>query len=415
MSSVVCMDSYVSAWQSILPIAKDCANSGSSSSNSKSDSYQQKLRTELRKECIYAFNSRSINSASENYSTGSTYFLKATESPKFPLEHLAQQIFNQHTQGMEFDPTNSGAEWWTQVIHPGDDIGLHWDRDYDLEEEEGIHVHPLFGTVTYLSNLGAPTIVFNKVGSDRADEDILGEIFEVTISPSRFGSHLRFQGNMLHGAPIDIIPPADDEEEEDNDSDDDDEVETVEYLLGKADERRITFLVNIWIDHIPSQSKRYKNKQAATFNAKSQPILLDFNNGISESDIKSLKVKSQDSVSSTLNDSNIVVIENKQSFLFNNSDIRFEVAVQLPSRDTIKSAIETSPLVRLSYDSDVPILLKVSLDQDYSEDEEEDFDEYEEGNSYGSDSGEEDTRKRGRGQAQVVPEKDRTSNKKSRK
>ena len=53
-----------------------------------------------------------------------------------------------------------GAEWWTQVIDPRDDIGVHWDKDYALEPA-GVNLHPHVGTVTYVgaSTEGAPTLV----------------------------------------------------------------------------------------------------------------------------------------------------------------------------------------------------------------------------------------------------------------
>ena len=58
-----------------------------------------------------------------------------------------------------FDPTRSGAEWWTQVIDSTHDaIGLHWDKDYALEHND-LNVHPHVGTVTYFANEGAPTSV----------------------------------------------------------------------------------------------------------------------------------------------------------------------------------------------------------------------------------------------------------------
>ena len=42
--------------------------------------------------------------------------------------------------------------------------GFHWDRDYGLEESEGLCLYPHLATVTYLSDVGAPTIVLNDVG-----------------------------------------------------------------------------------------------------------------------------------------------------------------------------------------------------------------------------------------------------------
>ena len=38
-------------------------------------------------------------------------------------------------------------------------IGMHWDKDEDLVDQQGINIHPHLSTVTYLSDAGAPTLV----------------------------------------------------------------------------------------------------------------------------------------------------------------------------------------------------------------------------------------------------------------
>lgn len=84
----------------------------------------------LSQDCHEAFSCRSIKDDNENYSTGSTYFIRSDEKPRCFLEKLAQTIFELHTKEAIFDHNTSGAEWWTQVIDSRDDIGFHWDRDY---------------------------------------------------------------------------------------------------------------------------------------------------------------------------------------------------------------------------------------------------------------------------------------------
>ena len=93
------------------------------------------------------------------YTTNATYWMAADGAPRNALERLALDIFDHHTAAAAFDRSRSGAEWWAQVIDPSDDIGFHWDRDYDLERDQGLCVHPHLATVTYLSNCGGPTII----------------------------------------------------------------------------------------------------------------------------------------------------------------------------------------------------------------------------------------------------------------
>lgn len=70
-----------------------------------------------------------------DYSIGTTYFIRADETPSNLLEECALAIFRHHTSGFvkqqqPYDANLSGAEWWAQVIDSRDDIGFHWDRDY---------------------------------------------------------------------------------------------------------------------------------------------------------------------------------------------------------------------------------------------------------------------------------------------
>ena len=84
------------------------------------------------------------------YSLGDTFFLPATVPPRCGLEALAKSLFEFHTKDAEgFDPERSGAEWWTQVIDTRDDIGVHFDRDYGMEEVSNTN-KPLTSTTTTL-------------------------------------------------------------------------------------------------------------------------------------------------------------------------------------------------------------------------------------------------------------------------
>ena len=113
---------------------------------------------------------------------------------------MALQIFQAHTEslmaGVHYDTKKSGAEWWTLIIDSNDtndatdtadsvdpkvrernvaddeeddenddddEIGMHFDADYGLEEQlPNNMLHPRIATVSYLSDIGIPTLVLNK-------------------------------------------------------------------------------------------------------------------------------------------------------------------------------------------------------------------------------------------------------------
>lgn len=266
------------------------------------------------KDCETAFNCRNIATKSQNYSVGATYFIKSTESAKSTLESLAQQIFHFHTNGLLFDPDTSGAEWWTQVIDHRDDIGFHWDRDYGSEEEQGLHIYPLFGTVTYLSNNGGPTLVLEKSGTPDVSVPIIGTVKKFVASKPLFGKSIAFDGSLLHAAPSSLTSDDSDSDGTNSNSDgcDDDDEEEEEGVV-----KRITFLVNIWINHIPTQCIRFPNKEVKKMQPFQPDLKLNFSKTPPEYSALTIALSSENCTIS-------------RKWEFNNSGINYEVIVPLP-------------------------------------------------------------------------------------
>lgn len=216
----------------------------------------------FKADCQKAFTAK--DSAGTSYSTGATFFLKSSDSPCCQLESMAKQIFEYHRARLNFttiDEENSGIEWWTQCIDSRDDIAWHWDRDYQLEEDCGIHKYPNLATVTYLTAEGGATVVLNCRGTSRKEEPLgNGTVDSYLISWPMIGKHLFFGGELLHAAPSNI-----EEGIEDDDSDGKDESEEKEEGGAASEEEdegplRVTFLANLWINHIPQHSIRYTDK-----------------------------------------------------------------------------------------------------------------------------------------------------------
>jgi len=340
---------------------------------------------QLKDDCRAAFTSRAIEAGDDDdYSSGSTFFLAADAAPRCYLEFLAQQIFRFHTQDATFDASTSGAEWWTQVIDSRDDIGWHWDRDYGLEEDQGVHVHPHLATVTYLTDTGGPTLVMNKPGSLYSHENISGPIDgDMVISRPRFAKHIKFDGRLLHAAPGDFLSgPADGEDEDDEDEDDegeddegedDNEDEEDDEEDGKEGEDedddeeedeeeededddgthpvRVTFLVNIWLNHRPVQSRPFPTDQLGQLRlaADGGPPCFGAGGGAAPAASEVPVVKALDLMgSSSSNGSSASSSGNsggssgggesqERSWKFTNSDVKYRVRMSLPPPATLLS------------------------------------------------------------------------------
>ena len=205
----------------------------------------------LLEDCVAAHTAKSARrkQGKSGYSSGRTFWVSADGAPRCALEALALETFRRATRTAEakisvsgakgkecitaatYDPSNSGAEWWTQVIDDEDEIGWHWDKDYALEGS-GVNVHPQLGTVTYFCDNGAPTVVVNRPTNVQCDFGcgdigVCGAVTECVVSWPEWGKQITFDGKFLHGAPA-------------------------ELARGSARrEKRVTFLVNVWLNHKP--------------------------------------------------------------------------------------------------------------------------------------------------------------------
>ncbi len=169
-----------------------------------------------------------------------TFWLSYQDKPRCLLEQLAIDIFMHHVKSSNtkvLDPKTCGAEWWVQLrpspnqnrinsqsVEAQRGIEFHWDKDETLRDVGGLFVHPHISTVTYLTDDGAPTMVYEGSMPDEGliDRGMNGAF----ISWPRRGKHLSFDGRFLHGAPSNLQKKL-------------------------SQDVRVTFLVNIWLHHKP--------------------------------------------------------------------------------------------------------------------------------------------------------------------
>lgn len=230
--------------------------------------------------------------------------------PRCALEQFALDIFHHHVgnknddDGMgnpSYDVTCSGAEWWCQLrpspegtgrysavrksdkVDNNDDdedpfqngISFHVDKDEDLRIMCGgnTYVHPHLSTITYLTSIGPPTLILDCRVHPMTGEWIFpqSKIVNGLVSWPKTGKHTSFDGRFLHAAPPNLMedgmferqiqyevssipPPQHDDDNDDDDKGDEQrqqkDIKRKEQLL-KRRHRRVTFLVNIWLNYKP--------------------------------------------------------------------------------------------------------------------------------------------------------------------
>eukprot|EP00026_Physarum_polycephalum_P011079 Phypoly_transcript_11275.p1 GENE.Phypoly_transcript_11275~~Phypoly_transcript_11275.p1 ORF type:complete len:397 (+),score=49.50 Phypoly_transcript_11275:54-1193(+) len=200
-------------------------------------------------DCQAAFTARSTGKRG-GYSYGETFWLPANAIPSNGLEQMAKDIFMFHTKNAKgVDEKTSGAEWWALVLDPEDaEVGFHWDKDYTVESDCGVNVFPHVSTVTYLSTIGAPTLILNKTAPVQYNDKFSGTADSVYISKPVDCKHISFDGRFLHGAPSDLLGIWNQNQ---TDSKSSSRQNKKRKKNTTPQEMRVTFLVNVWINHKP--------------------------------------------------------------------------------------------------------------------------------------------------------------------
>ncbi len=159
-------------------------------------------------------------------------------NPRNILEKYALDIFHYHTQNTTYNNEISGAEYWVQIKHNEADEGidLHYDKDEEIASMFELGIFPQISTVTYLSNsMKTPTIVYQKTNDDN---NISEEILNCWLSFPCLNKHISFDGRYLHGAPAILNQYIHSSNSSSSSS-------------SSSSNVRITFLVNIWLNHHP--------------------------------------------------------------------------------------------------------------------------------------------------------------------
>lgn len=198
---------------------------------------------------------------------GQNHWLGAEDmrSPSNVFESLASSVFHHYTKHSTYIPSLSGAEWWVNSLSPDEEgVGYHWDKDEDSLEKSNEYHFPVVATVTYLeagSKL-RPTVVLplrrNSLG-DRVGTKLgiqCGRSASMYISYPFNSKHIAFQGDLLHGVQTLSQDNAFDKDIYNQSAFCAEDENTRETCQNNSE--RITFLVNVWLDHKPSGIFRWE-------------------------------------------------------------------------------------------------------------------------------------------------------------
>ena len=113
----------------------------------------------------------------------------------------------------------------------------------------GVYIHPFISTVTYLSEVGAPTVVIGArvtTEGELHDHELQTEReFDVFASYPVLGKHIAFNGRLLHGCPSSCALPRSPSTSK--------SASKLKKTTATVcvDDQRVSLLVNIWLNHKP--------------------------------------------------------------------------------------------------------------------------------------------------------------------
>ena len=161
-----------------------------------SNIYPKSLVTFIQKEC------RKIDKLAVSLPDGkrATFWYDVNDKPRFALEEIVQQILKLDFPNESYKKHGIiGCEWWSQVRKPNEDITFHFDKDEGYATREKIFKFPYIGTVTYLTECGGPTMIFDHRTNNKNSFYTPKEPRDGFISMPAIGKHIKFDGELFHG------------------------------------------------------------------------------------------------------------------------------------------------------------------------------------------------------------------------
>ena len=141
----------------------------------------------LRDECLNINNIVTKEMGSIKDNKYNTFWINKNDKPRNFIEYLVLRISLQDYP-IKFPENYIGCEWWIQVKDKKENITFHYDKDEALTSLKDIYIYPLKSTITYLTDVGGPTMIFNDENYNNG-----------YLSFPKENKHVVFDGHLFHG------------------------------------------------------------------------------------------------------------------------------------------------------------------------------------------------------------------------
>ena len=129
---------------------------------------------------------------------GTTWWQPRKSKRRYSIEQMIEIIGRLDFPGGLPDYIH-GAEYWVQDKRGDNEGGFHYDKDESAASNQQRMIFPSLSTVTYLSDGGGPTTVFNQTTNQFGNDEVPAIPVESWLSFPKVGKHLAFNGHAQHG------------------------------------------------------------------------------------------------------------------------------------------------------------------------------------------------------------------------
>ena len=130
--------------------------------------------------------------------------------PRFAIEHAVNLLFELIHESNYEESSDSqmrkrrkqivGGKYWVQHRGVDEDVGFHYDKDEGLASDHMIMRFPRFATVTYLTDSGAPTVIFNQTVTQNGNVEVPRVPTNTFLVYPETNKHMINRGDLNHGA-----------------------------------------------------------------------------------------------------------------------------------------------------------------------------------------------------------------------
>jgi len=133
-----------------------------------------------------------------------------THKPRFAIEKAVLLVKSTlFPNGEDKELGIIGAKYWIQRRSSRDRVGFHYDKDEAMASIQNIMKFPVYGTITYLRDYGAPTVLFKQTVVRNGNVEVPRIPTTTWLVQPKRNRHVVQRGDLHHGADpaLAAVPP----------------------------------------------------------------------------------------------------------------------------------------------------------------------------------------------------------------